>query len=122
MARILVGEDEPLVRGLLVLMLELEGHVVTAAADGQTAFDALCAEPYDLAVIDVRLPGMTGVQVLEGAAREGRPVRALILTGDEDDEQVLAASRRLGARLRAKPIARAELMAEVNALLGAAAP
>jgi CheY-like chemotaxis protein len=92
-ARILPGEDEALVRNLLALMLELEEHVVTAVADGGSALAALRAGDCDMAVIDVHLGGMSGMEVL-------------------------AAARRLGARLRAKPIRRVELLAEVNAILG----
>jgi CheY-like chemotaxis protein len=118
-ARILVGEDEPVVRGLITLMLELEGHAVTAVSDGEAAHAALCAEAFDAAILDVRMDKLSGLEALERAALAGHPVRALVLTGDEDDELVSAAAQRLSARLRAKPIARADLMAEVNALLAA---
>ncbi len=118
MARILLGEDETLVRNLLTLMLEHEHHAVTAVADGDAALAALRDETYDLAIVDVRMAGMSGLEALERAAREGHPVRALILTGNQDDELVRAAARRLGARVRSKPIRRVELLEEVNALLG----
>jgi CheY-like chemotaxis protein len=105
------------IRGLLTLMLELEGHAVTAVADGEAALAALCAERFDLAVIDVRMNGLSGIEALERPAQRGYPVRALVLTGDDDDARVNAAAQRLSVRLRAKPIGRTELMAEVNALL-----
>ena len=121
MARILIAEDEALVRDLLVLMLELEGYAVTAVPDGEGALAKLRAHTYDLAVVDMRMAGLSGLDALVTAAREGRPVRALVLTGDDADGAAHAAAARVAARLLTKPIGRQELLAEVEAALAGSA-
>ncbi len=56
-ARILVVEDEPRLGELLRLYLERDGHAVTVVTDGRVAIAAFDAEPIDLVVLDLMLPG-----------------------------------------------------------------
>jgi CheY-like chemotaxis protein len=60
MARILVVEDEPAIRELLVLVLGDEGHAVLAAPDGQAALAILRRHPVDLVVTDAMMPRLDG--------------------------------------------------------------
>src|SRR5689334_15142688 len=60
MARILVVEDEPAIRELLVLVLGDEGHAVLAAPDGQAALAILRRQPVDLVVTDAMMPRLDG--------------------------------------------------------------
>ena len=71
-ARILVVEDEPRLGELLRLYLERDGHAVTVVGDGRAAIAAIDAEPVDLVVLDLMLPGIGGEAVLVGDPRAGR--------------------------------------------------
>ena len=64
MATILVVDDEPDIRLLARLTLTHDGHEVQEAADGQEALDAVAADPPDLIVLDVMMPGVSGWDVL----------------------------------------------------------
>ena len=79
---VLVVEDEPVVRSVVVEMLQDEGYCVLEAVDGPTGLAALRSEPtIDLLVTDVGLPGMNGRQLAD-QARETRPeLKILFITG-----------------------------------------
>ena len=78
-ASILVVEDEPQLRGLLRLYLEREGHRVTDAGDGPTALAAFDADPPDLVILDLMLPGLDGPEVCR-QLQTARPVPVPTLT------------------------------------------
>ena len=82
MAKILVAEDEAIVRLLVVETLRADGHTVLEAADGQAALDLVQDCPdLDLLLSDIRLPKMDGFS-LARSARQLRPeLRLLFLTG-----------------------------------------
>ena len=82
MARILVAEDEAIVRLLVVETLRSCGHTVEEAADGQAALDVIqtCAD-LDLIVSDIRLPKMDGFAVARSARALRPELRLLFLTG-----------------------------------------
>ena len=65
MAYILVVDDEPKMRHILRIMLELKGHRVDEAGDGQEALRLVGETPYDLVISDIRMPGMSGMELLE---------------------------------------------------------
>jgi CheY-like chemotaxis protein len=83
MAHLLVADDDPGVRQYLVTVLERDGHVVDTAEDGEQAFRILRDADFDLVVIDVHMPKLTGLEVLERLHEAGREIRAIVLTGDE---------------------------------------
>jgi len=64
-ARLLVVDDNKVNRLLLARSLELQGHSVTLAENGRVALDTLRREPYDLLLLDIEMPEMNGIQVLE---------------------------------------------------------
>ena len=82
MAKILVAEDEAIVRLLVAETLRSCGHTVLEAGDGLAALEAICAcADLDLVVSDIRLPKMDGFSVAR-SARQIRPgLRLLFLTG-----------------------------------------
>ena len=89
MIRVLVADDEALVRGGISMILEAQPdmEVVAEAADGAEAI-RLCREVApDVALLDVRMPGLTGIDATRQiVAQPGSPVRVLILTTFDDDE------------------------------------
>src|SRR5512135_437927 len=64
-ARLLVADDNKVNRLLLARSLELQGHRVTLAENGRVALDLLRCEPFDLLLLDIAMPEMDGLQVLE---------------------------------------------------------
>jgi CheY-like chemotaxis protein len=65
MAKILLAEDDLFLRDIYIETLDIEGFEVTAAADGQQAFEALIIGGWDLVLLDVIMPKLSGVQVLK---------------------------------------------------------
>ena len=65
MARVLVVDDDPVIRELLVVNLEIEGHETVTAQDGAEALEAVAARPPDLLLLDVMMPTLSGWQVAE---------------------------------------------------------
>lgn len=115
--RILVVEDDALVRDLVALNLRNAGYVVTEAADHRSALDALLARQFELAIIDVMLPGGDGFSLVRSARTDGVRQPLLMLTARSD-----VASRVKGLDSGAddylsKPFDVEELLARVRAAL-----
>ena len=70
-ARILLVEDDEILRDLLGRNLTVRGHDVSIAEDARSALAYLCSTPFDLIVLDINLPDQTGWEVLRTALREG---------------------------------------------------
>jgi len=121
MATVLVVDDEPIVREVVVRYLAREGHETLEAADGNAARGAIeLAEP-DLVVLDVMLPGTDGLELCRWIrARSGLPVIMLTARGEEADRIV---GLELGADdYVTKPFSPRELAARVRSVLRRAAP
>lgn len=115
--RILVVEDEPKTGDYLKQGLTEAGFIVDLARDGLDGLHLALTEAYDLAVLDVMLPGIEGWQVLQGIRKAGKEMPVLFLTArDSVDDRVKGLE--LGADdYLVKPFAFAELLARVRTLL-----
>ena len=82
MIRLLLAEDQALVRGALKALLELEGdlEVVAEAADGQAAVQGAVECRPDVCVLDVEMPGVGGIEAAEDLRRQLPATKVLILT------------------------------------------
>jgi two-component system response regulator DesR len=82
MTRILIAEDQEMVRGALISLLELEDdlEVVAQVGRGDEVLDAARASGPEVALLDIEMPGMTGLEALEQLAAELPAVKILILT------------------------------------------
>ena len=115
--RILIVEDDtPLAAGLTQI-LRAEGHATDVMASGERALLALQQEKFDLAILDVGLPGIDGFEVLRRLRAAGQRMPVLLLTArDQVEERVRGLD--LGADdYMPKPFAMQELAARVRALL-----
>jgi DNA-binding response OmpR family regulator len=118
-ARVLVVEDEPHIRDLIALHLQLEGLAVTAVGDGDAGLRLARAEPFDLVILDLMLPGLDGITVCRAIRRDTQndDVPILMLTARrEESDKVLGLESGADDYLT-KPFGVRELIARVRALL-----
>ncbi|MDQ6693842.1 MAG: sigma-54 dependent transcriptional regulator [Chloroflexota bacterium] len=94
--KILVADDDGAIRGLLRELLEEEGYSVSEASTGQEALDGLRGGEYDLLMLDVRLPGMTGLDVLKQLRDRQGEVAVVLITAYGSSNIAIQASS-LGA-------------------------
>lgn len=110
MARVLVVDDDPVLRELLVQHLMQGGHVIDAAGNGAEALHRLNEEPFDLVLSDVDMPAMDGLE-LARAMRSDPALRRmpLVLLSARRDDTLWHHAQFLGALFLAKPVLGEEL-------------
>ncbi len=124
--RILVVEDETELRALLGRALKRQGHAVDLAADGTDGLHFATEYPIDLAIVDLGLPGESGMEIVRKVRERELKYPVLILTARSDWQDKVEALESGADDYVTKPFRIEELMARVNALLrrsaGHAAP
>lgn len=121
-ADILVVDDDARLRALLQRFLAEQGHRVAVAADAAEARAALAAMAFDILVVDVMMPGESGLDLVESLrrARDDTPVLMLTARGDPDDR--VAGFERGADDYLAKPFDPRELALRIRTILRRAAP
>src|SRR6478752_196226 len=94
--RILVVDDEASMRDMLRIVLRRDGYDVRVAPDGRAALDILKREPFDLMLSDIRMPDLSGVEVLRAAKDVNRDIVAFMMTAHASTSTAVEAMR-LGA-------------------------
>ncbi len=115
--RLLVVEDDPDLNKQLVNALTEAGYVVDTAADGEEGHFLGETEPYDAVVLDLGLPTMDGVTILEKWRRAGRNMPVLILTARDRWSDKVAGFDAGADDYVAKPFFMEEVLARLRALL-----
>ncbi|HEX8051132.1 MAG TPA: response regulator transcription factor [Solirubrobacterales bacterium] len=115
-ATILVIEDDPDIRGLVVALVERAGMRAREAADGRAGVRAFFEQRPDLVVLDIGLPELDGWQVL-GRIRELSDTPVLMLTAEGEQAQKVRGLEGGADDYVTKPFGREELVARVHALL-----
>jgi DNA-binding response OmpR family regulator len=118
MSRVLVVDDEERVRTFLSRALTGEGHEVSEAPDGDDAVRHLSAHHADLVLLDLVMPGMDGLTVLETINQEQDPPAVIVLSGIADVGARVAALERGAADFVGKPFHLSELLARTRRHLG----
>ena len=95
-ARILVVDDEPSMRQMLAIVLKREGYEVALAENGKMAVAALERGPFDLLISDIKMPDMSGVEVLRAAKQIDPDILGMMITAFASTETAIEAMR-LGA-------------------------
>src|SRR3990167_10591502 len=119
MAKVLVVEDDAHIRELIVLHLGLEGLETEAIGDGAEALSRAGADPFDLVVLDLMLPGVDGISICRTIRRGGpnQDVPILMLTARrEENDKVLGLESGADDYLT-KPFGIRDFIARVRALL-----
>jgi DNA-binding NtrC family response regulator len=90
-SRVLVVDDEDALRTTLAANLELEGHEVTEADSAERALALAGGAPFDVVVTDIRMPGMTGVELFRALRARGLEVPVILMTAFAIEELVQSA-------------------------------
>ncbi|WP_270180796.1 response regulator [Alkalihalobacillus sp. CinArs1] len=117
-ARILVADDEEILRMLIVDTLEDNDYEIDEAEDGAEALDLINSNPYDLVLLDYMMPEMTGLEVIETIRAKGNhDVKIMMLTAkaQKKDEDL---AKEAGANyFLSKPFSPINLLETVEAIL-----
>lgn len=119
MATVLIADDDQDMLDLLTLTVTALGHTVEAVVDGGAALDSLTASHFDLAILDVSMPTMTGIEVVR-AVRAANPHRGLpiiLLSANTTSSDVRAGLGAGADEYHFKPVALAALRNRIHALL-----
>ena len=115
--RLLLVEDNPKLGPMVARGLRSEGHVVDLAVDGGVALEHAAAESYDAIILDLMLPVLDGLSVLDRLRRRGDETPVLILTAKDEVDSRVAGLDRGGDDYLVKPFAFDELLARLRALV-----
>ncbi|WP_433300102.1 response regulator transcription factor [Actinoplanes sp. CA-030573] len=119
MSTVLIADDDADHRELLTLALRRAGHDVVAAEDADGAMTALRTGSFDAALLDVRMPGESGIELC--ARLRAEPATALLpvmmLSADVNDQKIVAALHAGADDYMTKPFHRAELCARLDNLM-----
>ena len=91
MRKVLVADDEFLIRWSLAQALSREGYEVVTVENGKKAIDAACAQNFDFVITDLAMPEVDGWKVLEALTHRKTPPRVIVMTADaqENDQKIV---------------------------------
>lgn len=115
--RILIVDDDRAFRHAIGTLLEQAGHTVLHAADGSEAVSRLADQAVDLMLLDIGLPGMSGLDVLARVRTLAAPPRVVVVTADDTPETLLSVVRGQADRYVTKPFAPSAIVEVVEEVL-----
>ncbi len=121
-AKVLVVDDDPLNLRLTARTLTSAGFTTRTAANGEEAVAWLGMEQFDAVVTDVRMPGISGIELLKGIRARFPWLPVIIMSGQVEDDIRAAASVWGAAAVFQKPVSRGELIPAVTTALADSAP
>jgi two-component system alkaline phosphatase synthesis response regulator PhoP len=119
---ILVIEDEPTLARLLSYNLTQEGYDTKVVDHGGEGLQEALQRPYDLIMLDLMLPGLSGFEILSKLRQKGNATPVIILTARSAEEEVVQGLKQGADDYMTKPFGVAELLARVSAVLRRAHP
>jgi DNA-binding response OmpR family regulator len=118
MATVMVVDDEERVRTLLAKSLSSQGHTVVTAASASAAIDRLESKAVDLVVLDLVMPGLGGLAVLNALNESKKTTPVIVLSGVTDVASRVEALDRGAVDVVSKPFSLTELLARVRRNVG----
>jgi DNA-binding response OmpR family regulator len=115
--RVLVVEDDRTIASFVVAGLRQAGFAVDHAVNAEGALELTQTEPYDAAIVDIMLPGMDGLSLVEAMRRDTILTPVLILSAKRSVDDRVKGLQRGGDDYLTKPFAFAEVLARVHALI-----
>src|SRR4030042_1201047 len=104
MSRILIAEDDPHILRLISMWLKRQGHEVVEARNGLVARQRVQAEPVDVLLTDINMPGLDEIELVEAALSEGRVRRGVVvLTNRWDHGEIRDRLAKWGVHVLPKP-------------------
>ena len=113
-SNILVVDDEPVARQSLTDILKLENYNVTSAANGQAAVEFVRTHPVDLMIVDLRMPGMDGLEVVQVVNQVSPETEVILLTAFGSTESAIQALRLRIHDYLLKPASPAQIISTVK--------
>src|SRR5512147_953080 len=113
MAHILVVDDEPVTRQSLTDILRLEGYNVASVANGEAAVDYIRIYSVDLMLLDLRMPGMSGLEVIKVTSQLSPDTEIIMLTAHGSMETAVEALRQRIHDYLLKPASPAQVLESV---------
>jgi two-component system nitrogen regulation response regulator GlnG len=120
-SRVLVADDEPSIRFVLREALEGAGHDVVDVDSGDAALEALASDEFALAFLDIRMPGLTGLELLDRVRTLGCDTAVVVITAQNSLENAVEAMKRGALDYLVKPFRLAEITALTEKALRARA-
>lgn len=114
--RILLAEDERSLSRAIIALLEKHNYSADAVYDGQEALDYLEAENYDAVILDIMMPKLDGLSVLQMLRERGSQIPVLLLTAKSEVEDKVTGLDDGANDYLTKPFATAELLARIRAM------
>lgn len=119
---VLVVDDEETLRNLAAALIRSRGHATLTAANGREALQTLSNGGVDLLVLDIVMPGMSGLETLAEIRKLGREVPVVLLTGRSSDEDLIGGYEKGADYYLTKPLRPAALLNIVDYLIGDLSP
>jgi len=116
-AHVLVVDDDRAFRHAISAFLREAGHHITEVSDGSAALAALADRPFDVVLLDIGLPGISGLDVLAEVQNVAVPPRVVMITADDTSESLLRAVRGQADRYVTKPFAPGAIVEVVEEVL-----
>lgn len=113
----MIVEDEPTLSRLLSYNLSQEGYETKTADNGGDGLEESLRRSYDLIILDIMLPGLSGIEVLSKLRQKGNRTPVIILTARNAEEEIVQGLRHGADDYMTKPFGVAELLARVSAVL-----
>ncbi|NQT74038.1 MAG: response regulator [Chloroflexi bacterium] len=97
LGRVLVVDDEDHIRSIVCRMLQAEGYETAGAINGPDALAKVEAEEFHLMLLDLKMPGMNGLEVIRKVKVENPELTTILLTGVADNDEIKSAAANEGA-------------------------
>ncbi len=120
MAHILVVDDEPKMRHILRIMLQLRGHTVDEAENGLQALEMAARQPYGLVIADIRMPGLSGLELIDRLKQSGVLAPVIIMTAYATVDSAVDAMKRGAIDYITKPFEESRMIVTVEKAVGIA--
>jgi CheY-like chemotaxis protein len=117
--RILLAEDTRMNREIVSALLEEQGYEVIAVEDGPSALAAFTKQPFDLVLLDVEMPGMSGLEVAAAIRKADRRVPVLAMTGHREESDRRRCIEAGMDEMLTKPVRPADLAEAIGRATGA---
>jgi DNA-binding response OmpR family regulator len=115
--RILIVDDDPMIRHFVDLVLSQQGYKVASAAAPDTALQVMGRETFHLVLLDINMPGMTGLDILRLMRTRRKRPKILMMTAHRDPATIMQALEQGAEGYLAKPFKPQDLIRRVDALL-----